>query len=667
MVPMAFISPQVFFEVNVTFKRRLIFIISALLILMLLANFVVSIYNARLYFSDQMSVLSQDASTSLGFAISTAAKEGDMARVNSMMDAVFDSGYYLSADYVSVEGVTVASRSRDIVIENVPEWFILLVDVPTVEGQAEVVSGWFRLGEVHVAAHPGFAYRELWRLFTEQLWLFGFSVVFAYGAVGLLIRALTRPLDRLEAQVQAIAEEDFVEETIIPAAREFRKVVLAVNYMVRKIRASFEQQLRLIETLRKDACMDPLTELPNRSEFDARLAAWLSSEQGGGPCALLLLSVLRLDRLNNESGRESGDRLLEQLADILKSCVLKREEVIVARRSGSDFAVFVPGVFPREVPEFIAQIAENMEDILRDPEYAQIKVALGGAYSISAHSAQQLLQGADESLRQNQSRPEHWGVVSLDATASEYRSAREWLPVLESAVEGDDLHLFYQPAFLNGQDTAHHYEVLCRIKDGERYVDAGVFWPLVERFGLYETVDRVVVGRVLTLLRANTLLRLSLNLSAATVKSDEFRAWLDETLGDEAEEVRQRLIIELPERLFRHVDTVVKPFIFIARKHLVEVAIDRFGLMATSMAYIHELDIDIVKLDRRFVHRVADSSENRFYLQTMIGICESCNVTMICEGVEREEDLDVLKSLNAGGFQGFLLGKPSPQPIPSSV
>ncbi len=642
-----------------TFKRRLILIVMGLLILMLLANFFVSIYNARLYFGDQMSVLSQDASTSLGFAISTAAKEGDKAQIDSMLDVIFDSGYYLSASYINVDGDLVAKRERDIRIENVPAWFVDLIYVPTFEGRAEVTSGWYRLGEVRVVAHPGFAFRELWRLFIQQLQLFIISAVFAFVSLGLLIRALTKPLYRLEAQVQAITREDFVEESEIPSTREFRRVVLAVNNMARKIRSVFEQQMQLIENLRKDAHMDPLTELPNRSEFDARLSAWLSSEQGEGPAALMLISVWRLDKLNAQKGRESGDQLLEDVANVLKAYAAEHADMIIGRRSGADFSIYIPGIFPKEVPDFVAQVSADINDVLREPDWSMVKLAVGGAFALNANNAAQLLKGADQSLRENQTN-HHLGLVNLDSKDQEYRSAREWLPVLEAAVESDDLVLFFQPAYWEDMSKPHHFEVLCRIRDGNTYCDAGVFWPLVERFGLNETVDRAVIERVLAVLERHKDIRLSLNLSAATLKQKAFREWLGQMFEKHSAETLRRLIIELPERVFRHVDTVVKPLIGIARRHAVEIAIDRFGLMATSMSYVNDLDIDIVKLDRRFINGIADSSENRFYVQTLNGICTTCEVFMFCEGVERTEDMDALKALAIKGYQGYLLGKPSP-------
>lgn len=648
-----------------SFQRRLFLLITALMLLILLANFVVGVLNARKYFAAQMQTLSYDAATSLGFSLSTAARDKDQAQIESMVSAMFDSGYYLSIQYADNKGQLIASRARSVDVEGVPTWFTGKLKIPTPGGSAEVSSGWYRLGQVRVVSHPGYVYRDLWRICVEQFWIFVFGVVLAYGLVGIFIRGLLEPLARLESQVNAIAQENFVEESMVPSVPEFRRVVDSMNRMVRKIRFAFDQQLAITQSLRKEAYMDSLTELPNRAEFDARIAAWLSSDRGQGPAAMVLVQLGMLIQVNQKQGREAGDYLLEEMARTLKLHASEHPDMLIGRRSGTDFALFYPGAFPKEAKVLVQALLQELRALPCLSQCDSSTLCVGLAYSMTQQGPQRYLAAVDESLRANQQVSSEFQWSDLDDIESDYRSACEWLPIIESALDNNDLSIVFQPIFLNlsrqvvESSRPVFYEALCRLSESGNSVPAGVFWPLVERFGLSAKVDKCVVEQVLTAISEQQKTRISVNLSIYSLISLEFRNWLALRLAQLTELQRDNLIIEVPESLFRHIDTVLKPTIELIRQNRVQISIDRFGLMTSSMAYLQHFDFSFVKLDRRFVQELFTSVENRFYIRTLVGICNASDVILIAEGVEQEETLVALLDLGVMAYQGYLLGKPS--------
>ncbi|MFC6755384.1 LapD/MoxY N-terminal periplasmic domain-containing protein, partial [Halorubrum tibetense] len=163
-----------------------------------------------------------------------------------------------------------------------------LIEIPEPQGESEVINGWFRLGKIEVVAHTGLAYRDLWRVFREQLWLFLFTAVAAYGLAGVSLHFLLRPLKRVEKQADAICRREFPEQQQLPRTRELRSMVQAMNRMVEKIKDMFQEQLELTESLHRSSHVDFITGLSNRLDFDARLESFIKSELGGGEGALLL-------------------------------------------------------------------------------------------------------------------------------------------------------------------------------------------------------------------------------------------------------------------------------------------------------------------------------------------------------------------------------------------
>ncbi|MEJ2417136.1 MAG: LapD/MoxY N-terminal periplasmic domain-containing protein [Exilibacterium sp.] len=190
-----------------TLFRQLVIALTVLFTCLLAGNLFVSVYNARSYFYEQMQAHAEDTATFLGFTISRAAQQKDVAMLNSMIDVIFDRGYYRRIAYLDLKGEAVVERERPIQIENVPSWFVSSVELPAPLGRAEVVSGWLQVGELVVEGHPGYAYRDLWRVLKEQLWLFAVSVGLSCALAGLGLRYLLRPLRKLEKQAAADGAE----------------------------------------------------------------------------------------------------------------------------------------------------------------------------------------------------------------------------------------------------------------------------------------------------------------------------------------------------------------------------------------------------------------------------------------------------------------------------
>ncbi|MEC8428633.1 MAG: LapD/MoxY N-terminal periplasmic domain-containing protein [Pseudomonadota bacterium] len=260
-----------------TLYRQLVLAITFLIICLMAGNVFVSVFNARGNIFEQIQVHAQDTATSLGLTVSHVAQDKDEAQIGSFIDVVFDRGYYREISYKSLSGDIEVVRQQPILLEGVPEWFVELIELPLPTGQSEVVSGWFRLGEIKVVTHPGYAYRDLWRVFNEQLWLFLVTAVLSYGVAGLGLKFLLQPLRKVEEQADAICRREFPVQETLPRTPELKRMVMAMNRMVKKIQAMFQEQIELTESLHRQAYLDPVTQMSNRRDFDSRFDAFMKS------------------------------------------------------------------------------------------------------------------------------------------------------------------------------------------------------------------------------------------------------------------------------------------------------------------------------------------------------------------------------------------------------
>ncbi len=641
--------------------RQLIFAISLLFIGLLTANLMVSVYNARVYLAQQMQVQADDTATSLGLTISQAAQAKDLAQLNSMVDVIFDRGYYRRIIYRSLAGDSVVERQLPINIEGVPAWFIGLISLPEPSGRAEVVSGWYRLGELEVVAHPGYAYRDLWRVFNEQLWLFVITALLCCGLASLGLRYLLTPLKKVERQAEAICRREFPVQDDLPRTPELRRMVVAMNRMVTKIKAMFQEQVELSESLHYQSFRDSITGLSNRRDFDARFEAYIRSERGGGAGALLLLQVSQLQSLNEDQGRDTGDQCLRSVAESLEGALASYEGAIVSRRSGADFCVFVPGLTQDDAEQLAAHVFDTVKSNGWFAADHGLDIHLGLAYSQEVTLDNQLLAQADLSLRQAQHRDsEGWNAyIPEEESIAEIHGAGDWQALLQQALEERRVELHYQPVVAADDQSLLHVEVLCRLRVGESVITAGVFWPMVERFRLSASMDQLVIEQLLDdICGKSGDLQFCINLSPNSVREPGFVDWLLTSL-DHRREVVNRLTFELPEASLESAEVEIRSFAEQLFARGAGLSLDHFGLRAQALHRMQSLPLASLKVDSSFVRHIDRNADNRFFVKSLVQIAHSCDIKILAEGVETQEEWKQLQSLGLDGAQGYHLGRPA--------
>jgi len=487
--------------------------------------------------------------------------------------------------------------------------------------------------------------------------VFAMSWLLALLVLQRILRRAQGTFDELTLRADTLAYSTFRDDLATPEFEELQAVVRAFNQMSRRVTQNLSRQLQLIEDLRRDAHMDALTELPNRADFDARVQAWLASELGEAPSMLMLCSVLALQDINQQQSWEAGDRVVKEVAETLKGTLAKWPNAIVGRRAGSQFAIFISGIYAAEIHSFFDNVRNQVDVAKKSLLLTQDLLEYGLAFSSSRAQLSAMLSAADTSMRQIRASGGDFDLVDLSSDVTLARPAREWVPLLESALTASDFELFYQPVFVDRFDVPDHFEVLCRIRVEDKLVPAGAFWALVERFGLSERMDRAIVLRVLQTLAQDKQCRLGVNLSLKSLLKVDFREWLSEKLARAPREQLERIVIEMPENILKHTTDGYRPMLSMARRFGVRLSLDHFGVMAKSMAIVQHLPVAMVKLDRRFLQDL-DNGENRVYLRALVNIARNCGIKLLAEGVESEEQWRLLKTLEVDGAQGYLLGKP---------
>ncbi len=649
-----------------TLYRQLLIFTLVLFFLLFTGTWFAKLNSTRTFLLDQLESHAQDTATSLGLSISPHMKQSDLTAAETMVNAVFDRGYYRIVRLTDVEGGVLIDRTLPVRIEGVPQWFVSLVPLETPSATSIVLAGWTQAGTVFVESHPGYAYKTLWETVVRtSLWFVAMIVVVLVGG-GFGLQVLLRPLKRVEHQADILCKKQYEIQTDLPRTRELRRVVEAMNRMTYKVKDMFDEQARVAERLRKNAYHDQLTGLGNRRYLEGQVSTRLHRKDSSINGAFLLIELHGLQDLNQAKGFEAGDELVKRVGQLLRSSVEHVPHCALARLTGGNFALFLPDVSFGEAERIAESIVTGFAQVAVEGLALSENVGhVGGVVYDRTTELGQLLSGADTALRGAQQKGVNtWNVNTLaDESEAAARGQKRWRDILGKALEEKNVFLFVQQVVrCDDRGNTVHLEVFSRImEESGKLMSAGLFVPLAERLGMISALDRVVLEKVMEnktgLLETD---KLSVNLSPASLKDEAFREWLLRALR-EMGAAGPRLTFEFAEfGTVRNLE-LVRDFGREVQKLGHGYGLDHFGQGFSNFGYLQSLRPDFVKIDRAYTDELLSrESDSHFFIGSLVGVAHSLDIMVVAEGVETEEQFNLLRELNLDAAQGYLIGRPEP-------
>jgi len=433
------------------------------------------------------------------------------------------------------------------------------------------------------------------------------------------------------------------------------------------------------EKIRYLGLYDDLTQLPNRRLLLDRLQhALASSARIGREGALLLIDLDNFKSLNDSLGHHVGDLLLQQVAQRLTSCV--REGDTVARLGGDEFVVLLENLSEQTI-EAAAQteaIGEKILECLSQPPYQLESYEYHGTASIGATlfngAAQfndhdqvinELLKQAD--IAMYQAKKDGRNTLSyFNRQMQASITARVALEgELRKALDNRQFQLYYQIQV----DSSHHpigAEVLIRwIHPVLGMVSPAQFIPMAEETGLILPIGFWVLDMACAQLKAwqqDALTRdlvLAVNVSARQFHQAGFVAQVHDVVQRHAINP-MRLKLELTEgMLLADVEETIK-IMNVLSEIGIQFSLDDFGTGYSSLQYLKRLPLDQLKIDQSFVRNLVTDNSDKAIVRTIIAMAQSLDITVIAEGVETEEQRQLLLKDRCTQYQGFLFSKPVP-------
>lgn len=420
------------------------------------------------------------------------------------------------------------------------------------------------------------------------------------------------------------------------------------------------------ERLRHSALTDDLTGLPNRRALLEEVGKRQLADTGS--LALLFIDLDRFKVMNDQLGHGAGDKVLQVIADRIRTSL--RPADFAARLGGDEFVVLLDDADGGGLGAVAA--ANRLLDLIALPiELRGQRVAHTGSVGIaitenSSVTAEQLLGQADIALYSAKSQGRNRAVVfdhELEASVAQ-RSTIELL--LRQALEEDSLRVMYQPEFDLCTGRLLAVEALVRwFRAGEGFVEAAKFVPIAEETHLITDIDQWVLEEACNQLAAwrrnygvpDLVMRVNMSPAQLGV-AGVVRSVADclKRSGLPAE----RLCLEITEQaVIADVEQAVRVLEDI-RSMGVLLAIDDFGTGFSSMSQLKSLPVDVLKIDRVFVDRIANDPTDQAIVDTVVRLARAFKLDVVGEGIETMEDLSTLVRLGCRRGQGYLMSRPIP-------
>lgn len=439
----------------------------------------------------------------------------------------------------------------------------------------------------------------------------------------------------------------------------------AIGYMA--IQSDMTELLHAYDEVKRLASTDTLTGLPNRGAFLGVLNNTVrTSERNETQFCLVFLDIDHFKEINDSLGHDVGDTMLVEFGKVLKDTV--RENDYVARLGGDEFVILLPDMTRANATVLAERILAKVSEIRLPKVMTDVRAtaSLGLAFfPDDGDTSEALMRSSDTAMymakRDGRNAYRFYKhMMGLESDENFNLSVE-----LKQAVRDAQFELFAQPKFELDSMQPIGCEFLLRWQHPRLgLLEPGRFLPIAEKYNLLREIDHWVHKESVAMLgywQRQGLWpkgwRCSMNQTAHDLTNESWDVSLKESL--EAHAVKpETLVIEMTEAIWARPTDELLERIQSVRSTGVRFSIDDFGTGFSSLAYIKDLPIDEIKIDRSFISYIHERQKDRLLVEAIVELCKKLGFRTIAEGVESEEQVMVLNEIRCDAVQGFYFAKP---------
>ncbi|HEV7258618.1 MAG TPA: GGDEF domain-containing phosphodiesterase [Bosea sp. (in: a-proteobacteria)] len=419
--------------------------------------------------------------------------------------------------------------------------------------------------------------------------------------------------------------------------------------------------LRLERQARPEELLEQTGELGDRSalleRLDSALSEHLPAERG---IVVLVAAIDELARLNDDFGHEATDEIIGVVQDRLRSVTRSRDYLV--RYSGNRFAILLTGCPNNQIEaaarRFSKAVAQAAIETARGIALVRLRVGAAVAPDLSSHAGT-LLSAAENALAGAKAGAAEAAVIARRQENRDPAASQTGFDVRAlAALNERRVELALQPIVRARSREVGFHEALLRVSVGrdDAFFATAELVAMLERRGLVRLFDHRVLELAVGLLANEPSLTLSVNVSPHSLSDPE---WLDAFVActSGVRGVAERLIVEITETATIDNPARIARLLGQIKDRGARIAIDDFGAGHTSLRHLRAFPIDVLKIDGTFTQNLRRSTDDRFYVRTLIDLAQHLGVETVAEWVDDELQASMLADWGVTYLQGHLMGR----------
>lgn len=629
-------------------SKQLLALLSVIFLVIFSVNFVISINNIRDYLEIESEIHAQDTATSLGLALSPHLENKDNPLIETVMNAVFDRGYYQEIKLLNGDQKERLTLTNKQIFDTVPAWFIRVLPLESATAKTEISSGWTIAGELHVTVNPGFGYLKLYKQARKSLIYSLLAFAVAFALLTLTLRFTLLPLKKIEALAKTIGEGNFTTIKKLPWTTEVKNVAVAMNSMSQKTARIFSGLNQKLENADKNLHFDDLTGLGNHSRYTTEIKRLLSENIEG---YVLLIKIDDLNDLANQLGNEKTDQFLKDFSELLKESCTKINQINSYRLYGAKFALIYQTTSLEKIAPFADKLKQNLVDL--GNQYQKQEVAHIGITAFNQLSTRKnILASAHEALEQ----AKQIGSNSyfIEKATDHAKDLMTWKSLVEQIIDNKRYKVKYinqaENIHSNGKDSLVMEEAFTYFKDEDQQeLATSTFISMAEKYDKAVVLDQGVIARVIKSINTNHIKHpITINLSITSVRSGHFRSWLINALKNH-QQIADQLVFSLSAYTIRKQLPVITEFIDFIHSTGANVILKRYEPQLLPLDKLKQLKFDYLRLARDLTTDISNNPEKISLVTTIKEFGDLLDIKILAENISSEQDFESLKNIGLYG------------------
>lgn len=588
------------------------------------------------FIKDQLSINAKHTATSLGLALTTSLDELDAGIAEAIINPIFDSGYYKQIKLVDTSGNVIYENNQED-IYGISDFFIRFVNYEPPVESFDIIK-WNKLGTISVQISPIFAYNQLYTTLKDLVvTLFAISLG-AFVLIYFGLRVILAPLEKVKQQAEAILEHQFIIQDKLPFTQEVKKMVMAMNSMVGKVKDIFDKETTTLDKYNELLYKDEKTGLYNRRYFINKYNEYLDDDNNSSG-GFFLLSIKETYNLKKFLGYSDFVLFLKDLSTILKySLENSKHSDDVFCLNENDFALICDKDY-----EYL-KLMNNIKALFEKFALSSDDFLITSAFIHFENTPlNELLSKIDLLLMQNKT---NFSTKLEDKQGGLVLGKQEYKEFINNAILKDEFCFVSQDVLDDGKNIFHS-ELYLRLKIKDELKPAGYFMPIINELNMSKELDLYVIKKALSLNYTNPI---AINVSDAIIKKEN-QASLEEILKHKP---NFKVYFELAMSKTLNIGELISFSKFI-KQFDISLGLDHFAMNKDYLSILNELNVSYIKISANSLLDLLEDKNTSGAKNSLENILNSKGIDIIAIGIEDELTLQKIKDLNISLVEGRLI------------